>query len=205
MWYNQTVMKRLGLSIFLVMISSICNADDFFNPPPLNPELPPWMQNSAPAGNEQPPQGQAQPAPDSAPADTSGDTTPDEEDSAAPFDFESGSSDGGGAARDQGKSSFQVLDQMSQGQQQDCIGWGSAFLGTKVFPNQSACHNELDQNIENARDSVNNYTDHTEKEVLRGVIRGKIPREKSKDFHLDFSMLKNALSMAAKTGCTCLE
>lgn len=188
-------------------------ADDFFNPPPLNPELPPWMQESnAPSQSGQSPP--AQPAaPDAAaPAAPSteepsfdGSGAGDEE--GAPFDFESGGGGGGGGrGGDQGKDNFQILDEVQRSKNgPDCVGWGSAFLGTKVFTSESFCRNELDQQLENARDKITNYTDHAEKEVLRGVIRGKIPREKSKDFHLDFTELKNSLSLAAKTGCKCLE
>lgn len=190
-------------------------ADDFFNPPPLNPELPPWMQNQQ--GQNQPNQqpAQAQPVPDTsapaaeAPSVDSGSSSGDEEDGGSPFDFEGGSEGGGGGGgRDSGKSSFQVLDpgsRQSQQNQQDCVGWGSSFLGTKIFTSESTCKIELEQDIENARDAINNYVDYTEKEVLRGVIRGKIAREQSKDFQLDFTSLKNTLISAAKTGCSCLE
>lgn len=206
-------MKRYGYLLFLLMISGTSRADDFFNPPPLNPELPPWMQNQQDP-NQQPQQGQQpqQAVPDnSAPAAEapSFDSGMEEDDSSSPFDFESGSDGGGGGGggRDQGKPNFQVLDQgiPSQQNQQDCVGWGSSFLGTKIFTNESSCKIELEQDIENARDAINNYVDYTEKEVLRGVIKGKIARDKSKDFALDFTSLKNSLIMAAKTGCSCLE
>jgi len=204
--------KCLGILFFYLLISGTCYADDFFNPPPLNnPEMPPWMQNSnqgnqPPPNNQNPPpqQGQPQEATPAPPVDTTApDTSSDDEENASPFDFESGSSDNG-PPRDQGKNSFQVLDQNANSPQ-ECIGWGNAFLGTKVFPNQTACRNELEQEIENARDTVNNYADSTEKEVLRGVIKGKISREKSKDFHMEFSSIKGTLTGAAKTGCSCLE
>ncbi len=203
------MIRRLGFIAIFLMISATSNADDFFNPPPLNPELPPWMQdaNQAPASNTGQPATTPPPADASAPpADTS--SVPDsgsEDDEAAPFDFE-GSGGGGGPARDQGKNSFQIVDQYNQNNKdQDCVGWGSSFLGTKVFLSENLCRTELDQEIESARDTVNNYQDHTEKEVLRGVIRGKIPREKSKDFHLEFGSLRTSLGLAAKTGCKCLE
>lgn len=204
-------MKIFWASIFFIMISGTSMADDFFNPPPLNPELPPWMQNQQ--EQNQPNQQPQQPAPDTsvpaaeAPSFDSGSSS-DEEDGGSPFDFEGGSEGGGGGGRDSGKSNFQVLDpgsRQSQQNQQDCVGWGSSFLGTKIFTSESTCKIELEQDIENARDAINNYVDFTEKEVLRGVIRGKIAREQSKDFQLDFTSLKNSLISAAKTGCSCLE
>lgn len=205
-------MRRLGFIAFFVMISTASMADDFFNPPPLNPELPPWMQdsNSAPAQPQSPP-GQA--VPDSAPPPMAepmpfdGESSGEDDGGASPFDFDGGSSGGGGGrGSDQGKTNFQVLDEVQRGKSgPDCVGWGSAFLGTKVYVSETMCRNELDQQLENARDKITNYTDHTEKEVLRGVIKGKVPREKSKDFHLDFTELKNSLSFAAKSGCKCLE
>jgi len=209
-------MSQIRLFAILLMISASSMADDFFNPPPLNPELPPWMQESPPASGQ--PQGNSppagQPGQESAPPPTAepvpfdgGEVSGDDE-GGSPFDFDGGSSGGGGGGKgsDQGKSNFQILDEVQRGKSSpDCIGWGSAFLGTKVFVSESMCRNELDQQLENARDKITNYTDHTEKEVLRGVIKGKIPREKSKDFHLDFTELKNSLSVAGKTGCKCLE
>lgn len=201
------IMRLWGFFIISLMISTASMADDFFNPPPLNPELPPWMQES---GSQPPPS--TAPAPDStAPAsppsgDDSGFSAGDDEGS-PPFDFEPGDGGGGGGrGSDQGKNNFQIMEDVQHNKSgPDCVGWGSAFLGTKVYTSESFCRNELDQQLENARDTINNYTDHTEKEVLRGVIRGKIPREKSKDFHLDFTDLKNSLSLAGKTGCKCLE
>lgn len=207
-------MRRLGFIVFFIMISTASMADDFFNPPPLNPELPPWMQesNSQPAQPEgsPPPQGQAppdsSPPPMAEPMPFDGGDSGDEDGGAAPFDFDGGSSGGGGRGTDQGKANFQVLDEVQRGKSgPDCVGWGSAFLGTKVYTNESMCRNELDQQLEKSRDKITNYTDHAEKEVLRGVIRGKIAREKSKDFNLDFTELKNSLSFAAKSGCKCLE
>lgn len=211
LWYNMSIMRFLGFLLFLIMISASSMADDFFNPPPLNPELPPWMQES-----NSPSQPSGQPAQPSAP-DSAAPAAPSSEEPSfdggageeegAPFDFESGGGGGGGGrGGDQGKDNFQILDEVQRSKSgPDCVGWGSAFLGTKVFVSESFCRNELDQQLENARDKITNYTDHAEKEVLRGVIRGKIPREKSKDFHLDFTELKNSLSLAAKTGCKCLE
>lgn len=211
MWYNLAMMRWFGLAVIFIMISATSNADDFFNPPPLNPELPPWMQesNTPPAGNAP-----AQPAPDGSAAPSSPEPAPsfdapagDEEEGAAPFDFEGGGGGGGGGrGSDQGKQNFQILDEVQKSKSgADCIGWGSAFLGTKVFTTEAFCRNELDQQLENARDKISNYTDHAEKEVLRDVIKGKIAREKSRDFHLDFTMLKNSLTFTAKTGCKCLE
>jgi len=205
-------MKRfLGLFLFISMISAISMADDFFNPPPLNPELPPWMQES---NTSQPAQPSTTPPPDasapppSMPDDSGFDSGMGSDDEGAPpFDFESGGGGGGGGrGSDMGKDNFQILDEVQRGKSgPDCVGWGSAFLGTKVYTSESFCRNELDQQLENARDKINNYTDHAEKEVLRGVIKGKIQREKSKDFRLDFTELKNSLSLAGKNGCKCLE
>ncbi|MCC7460338.1 MAG: hypothetical protein IT286_03450 [Proteobacteria bacterium] len=205
-------MRSIWVFSILLMISASSNADDFFNPPPLNPELPPWMQESSPPSNQPGSAPPPQPGPDSAPpmAEPMPFDGDDEDGGAAPFDFDGSSSGGGGGGggrgSDQGKTSFQVLDEVQRGKSgPDCVGWGSAFLGTKVYNSESMCRNELDQQLENARDKINNYTDHTEKEVLRGVIKGKIPREKSKDFHLDFTELKSSLSIAGKSGCKCLE
>ena len=214
LWYNDVTMRLLGFFAILLIISSVSMGDDFFNPPPLNPEMPPWMQesNSQPAQPQGSPQ-QGQPIPDASSPPPMAEPMPfdgdfeDDGGGAAPFDFDgSGGGGGGGRGSDQGKSNSQILDQVQRGKSgPDCVGWGSAFLGTKVFVSESMCRNELDQQLENARDKINNYTDHTEKEVLRGVIKGKIPREKSKDFHLDFTELKNSLTTAAKSGCKCLE
>lgn len=196
------------LAVFL-MISSASWADDFFNPPPLNPELPPWMQdNSQPAQPSQPQP--AQPAPDGmAPTTTEAvpfDPSGSEEEEGSPFDFEGGGGGGGGSGSDKGKDNFQILDKVERSRSgAECVGWGSSFLGTKVFNNESLCRAELDQELEHARDSINNYADHTEKEVLRNVIKGKVSREKSKDFHLQFDSLKGAISLAGKNGCKCLE
>lgn len=205
-------MRLLGFVAFFVMISTISMADDFFNPPPLNPELPPWMQesNSAPAQPQSPPgQGvpETSPPPMAEPMPFDGESSGEDDGGASPFDFDGGSSGGGGGrAADQGKTNFQVLDEVQRGKSgPDCVGWGSAFLGTKIYVSETMCRNELDQQLEVARDKITNYTDHTEKEVLRGVIKGKVPREKSKDFHLDFTELKNSLTTAAKSGCRCLE
>ena len=212
-------MKYFGLIAFLLMISATSYADDFFNPPPLNPELPPWMQNSQDANQpqaqpqqqgQQPqaqPQAQsAQPSPEPAPTVDTGSSGGDDEEGGSPFDFEGGSEGGGGGGRDSGKNNFQVI-QQDNGKKgdRDCVGWGSSFVGTTIFTTEQTCQNELDQDVENARDTINNYADSTEKEVLRGVIKGKIPREKSKDFHLEFSSLKDSLILVAKSGCACLE
>lgn len=204
-------MRRLAFFTILLMITATSRADDFFNPPPLNPELPPWMQD-----NQKPADPNAGTAPPSDPnAATPAPATPepipfegsDDEEAPSPFDMDGGGGGGGGGrGSDQGKDNFQILDQVQHGKSSpDCVGWGSAFLGTKVYASESLCRNELDQQLENARDKINNYTDHTEKEVLRGVIKGKIAREKSKDFHLDFTDLKSSLSVAGKAGCKCLE
>jgi hypothetical protein len=201
------MMRLLGVLLFIIMISASSMADDFFNPPPLNPELPPWMQDS----NTQTPPDQTAPDTSAPPAPPTISEEPSfdgvDEEGAPPFDFEGDSSSGvGGKGSDQGKANFQILDEVHLGKSgPDCVGWGNAFLGTKVFTSESFCRNELDQQLENARDKITNYADHAEKEVLRGVIKGKIPREKSKDFHLDFTELKNSLSLASKTGCKCLE
>lgn len=195
------------------MITGTSRADDFFNPPPLNPELPPWMQDSAAPAQPAQPGGQpAQaapeatvPAPDFSTPDSSSGS---DEEEGSPFDFEGGGGGGGGGkGSDQGKQNFQILDKVdrSKSSGSDCVGWGTSFLGTRVFTSESMCRNELDQQLENARDRINNYADFTEKEVLRGVIKGKISREKSKDFHLQFSSLKDAITLAGKTGCKCLE
>lgn len=201
-------MRFFSILTVSLIISSTSFADDFFNPPPLNPELPPWMQDNTQPAQPQ----QAQPVPDASappPAEAvpfDGGSEGDEE--ASPFDFGDGGGGGGGSGRgsDQGKDNFQILDKVERSKSgAECVGWGSSFLGTKVFTSESFCRAELDQELENARDAINNYSDHTEKEVLRSVIKGKVSREKSKDFHLQFDSIKGAISLAGKTGCKCLE
>lgn len=107
----------------------------------------------------------------------------------------------------EGKSSFQIVegDAATPTPGQDCEGWGSSFIGAKVFPSEEACKTQLSEDIENAKDKVHNYTDQTEKTVLRAVIQGKLSREKSRDFQIDFPDLRSTLIFAARSGCTCLE
>ena len=99
-------MKRfLSLSALFIMITGSSWADDFFNPPPLNPELPPWMQDNSQPAQAQPAQ-PSQPAPDAA-VPTSPvepptmDTSGGDEEEGSPFDFESGGGGGGGRGSDQ--------------------------------------------------------------------------------------------------------
>jgi|GEM_PF-5060152 len=191
-------------------------ADDFFNPPRLEQELPPWLQNESSTDKAEMSPGSDTKVSD-APSSTSdqassgpppgfwGDDDQDTEKGSG-FSFGGGSksSSGGDAPKD----SFKIVAPSATDRaktKQTCLGWGHPFLGVTMYQKSNTCNFVLGQKIEASKQDVRSLEDHTRSEVLRQVIKGNIKREDSKALKLKYDLVLDILLEAEQTGCKCLN
>lgn len=194
--------KCVGIGLFFLWIS-MGYADDFFSPPDLDPGPPPWVQDNPPDADAPPPPPGADMGP---PPGFWGDED----------EFESDDSDGFGfspspSSRDsKPKDSFQLIEPWDDVLGEDkkrksCLGWGHPFLGVIMYQDQRSCSFGLSQKIEVAKQSIRSLEDQTRGLVLREVIAGKVTRDQSKNFKLQYDLIFDALQTANQQGCRCLE
>lgn len=180
-------------------------ADDFFSPPQLEPQAPPWIQE---AQKQQEAQDQAQP--NGAPQDSG--PPPgfwgEEEEELPPrrtFTPSNRSSN-----NDKPKNSFQLTEPWNDvlGDDEErlsCLGWGHPFLGITMYQKEDGCAFILSQKIEQSKQDVRSLEDHTRRLILKKVIQGDIKREESKTYDFRYDLLTSVLQEAKIQGCKCLQ
>jgi len=193
---------------FLASMQAVL-ADDFFSPPQLDPQPPPWIQeaeqgqpNVAPQGQEQDGQNEA-PSSEGPPPGFWGDEEAEESD----FSFSPRSAPTENAKP---KDSFKLVEPWKdvlgeERDEQSCLGWGHPFLGITMFQNHSSCDFMLSQKVEESKNNVRSLEDHTRNLVLKEVIQGKVARDHSKKFVLNYDLLMEVLQEAKVDGCRCLQ
>ncbi|MCB1197787.1 MAG: hypothetical protein KDK51_05395 [Deltaproteobacteria bacterium] len=194
--------------LFLVLIFAVSHAwaDDFFSPPQLDPQPPPWIQdaeNSQDQGNAN----SAPPNPSMPPPGFWGDDDDDDGGSSSGF---SPSSSGGSSSSGNSKDSFKLVEPWNDvlgedAQNQNCLGWGHPFLGVTMYQKQNSCEFILNQKLQEANQDIRSLEDHTRSLVLKEVIRGNINRADSKVFEQKYDLVMDILLEAKREGCRCLN
>lgn len=180
-------------------------ADDFFSPPQIAPQPPPWIQDAQQDGDSNDQNPNNNPNPNAPPPGFWGDEDPEEEEPSFRMRPSSPRS-----SNEKPKDNFQLTEPWNDvfGDdeiQRSCLGWGHPFLGVMLYQDHDSCNFVLSQTIETSKHNVRSLEDHTRSMILREVIKGNLTRDEAKSFEFRYEILMDVLMQANLEGCRCLQ